>query len=112
MSAAIPSNIIQSFRLSGNDGVKDDEVQPDRAGRFLHPVQPDIPGVDEIAYDSDTEDYVEELVFIEECAELQEEPTSNLRNKPWPFAPVSLFCPSTGPFLMIHTILVRIGLKS
>jgi hypothetical protein len=83
-----------------------------RTGRFLHPVQPDDSGLDEIGDDSDNEDYAEELVFTEECAELQEEPTSNSLNKPSQLAPVSLFYPSISPFLMIHTILVRMGLKS
>jgi hypothetical protein len=39
----------------------------------LHPIEPDIPGLDEIVDDSADEDYVEDLVFTEECSELQGE---------------------------------------
>jgi hypothetical protein len=42
------------------------------AGHLLHPIRPDIPVFHEIADDSDDEDCVEELVFIEECTGRQE----------------------------------------
>jgi hypothetical protein len=52
-------------------------MRPDEAGHLLCPIQPDISGLDEIADVSHDEYSVEELVFIEECAELQEGLTSD-----------------------------------
>jgi hypothetical protein len=82
ISAAIPSHIIQSFRLSRICFVKHDkmlrcQVRTDHAGRPWHSVQRDIPGLDQISADSDDKGSFEELVFTEECAELQKDLTSD-----------------------------------
>jgi hypothetical protein len=57
-------NIIQSFRLSGIYLVKNDEVLRcqvllGQASGLLHPIHADIPGLHEIADDSDDADHVE-----------------------------------------------------
>jgi hypothetical protein len=76
----------------------------------LHPIQPNIPGLIEIPGDSDDDNYVEDLVFTEECAELQEEFTSDSLNKLSLLASISLFSPSISSFLTIHTRLIWMGL--
>jgi hypothetical protein len=74
MSAVIPWNIVQSFRLSGLCLVRDDDVlrcqvRPDLATRLMHPIQVTVPGFDGV--DEDAEDDLEEMVFAEECTELR-----------------------------------------
>jgi hypothetical protein len=70
----------------------------------LHSTEPDIRGLDEIPDDSDGEYDVEELLFAEECTELQEELISDELNTPSPLASISLFSPSTSSSLAIHML--------
>jgi hypothetical protein len=82
-------------------------IRCNRAGHLFHPIQPDIPRLDEIADDSDNEDYVEELVLTEECTEAKRD-NFRLTRELSPFALISLFSTSIKSFLTIHTKLVRI----
>jgi hypothetical protein len=73
--AVMPWNFVQSFRLSGFCFVKDDDifrcqVHPNTPGRLLHPTQVAFPGLDDVDDDADVEADCEEMLFVEECAEL------------------------------------------
>jgi hypothetical protein len=116
ISPASPRKIIQSFPLSEIRFVKNDntlrcQVRPDQAGHLLHPIQPDIPGLDEIADDSDGGDDFEDSVCTEECTELQEELNPGEPNKFSSFALISLFPPLTNSFSTIRAIHARTELK-